>query len=339
MKRLLQHLRTKEWLAQGLFLVVLFFLYSFDKHSPHIEMHKFFFFLHYMSMAFFIGYVLLPLFFYTKKYLRFFSALLLVFAYAYVTEELILERIFFEDKRAKYISNVFYTLLEIVPLIMTMVSFKFAWDISKKQNEVEQLKIAMQESELRFLKSQINPHFLFNNLNNLYSYAMENSPKTPSIILELSSVLRYMLYDCKEDYVSLIKEVEHLKHFTGLNELQIENRGAASFKAKNVSDTFVIAPLILIVFVENAFKHSSASQTKGIVIDVAIDVSADGKLNFMCSNSFLTDSNTQSLSQGIGLENVKKRLEILYPNKYELSIDASINMYNVALTLQLQERK
>ena len=75
------------------------------------------------------------------------------------------------------------------------------------------------------------------------------------------------------------------------------------------------------------------------MIDVAIDVSADGKLNFMCSNSFLTDSNTQSLSQGIGLENVKKRLEILYPNKYELSIDASINMYNVALTLQLQERK
>ena len=90
MKRLLQHLRTKEWLAQGLFLVVLFFLYSFDKHSPHIEMHKFFFFLHYMSMAFFIGYVLLPLFFYTKKYLRFFSALLFVFAYAYVTEELVL---------------------------------------------------------------------------------------------------------------------------------------------------------------------------------------------------------------------------------------------------------
>ncbi|WP_298427277.1 histidine kinase [uncultured Kordia sp.] len=339
MKRLLTYIRTREWLAQGLFLIVLFFLYSFDKHSPIIELHKFFFFLHYMSLAFFIGYVLLPLFFYTKKFAQFFSALLFVFAYAYVTEELVLEKIFFDDDRARYVSNVFYTLLEIVPLVMTMVSFKFAWDVSKKQSEVEELKLAMQESELRFLKSQINPHFLFNNLNNLYSYALENSPKTPSIILELSSVLRYMLYDCKEDYVSLTKEIEHLKHFTGLNELQIENRGIATFKVKNISENYVIAPLILIVFLENAFKHSAASQTNNIVIDISLNVSLDGKLSFSCSNSFLPVANTQSLSKGIGLENVKKRLEILYPDKHQLAIKEFENTYNVYLTLQLQERK
>lgn len=339
MKRLLEQLRTKEWLAQGLFLVVLFFLYSFDKHSPSIELYKFVFFLQYVSLAFIIGYVLLPLFFYKKKFIQFFIALLVVFGYAYVMEELVLEKIFFDDERARYVSNVFFTLLEIVPLVMTMVSFKFAWDASKKQSEVEQLKVAMQESELRFLKSQINPHFLFNNLNNLYSYALENSPKTPSIILKLSSVLRYMLYDCKEDYASLAKEVEHLKHFTDLNELQIENRGVATFKSENVSENYVIAPLILIVFVENAFKHSAASQTDNIIIDISINVTEHGKLSFTCTNSFLPDANTESLSKGIGLENVKKRLDILYPNKHELLIEESENKFNVSLKLQLQERK
>ena len=94
---------------------------------------------------------------------------------------------------------------------MLLVGFKFAWDAQNKQTELEQLRNVVTESQLQFLKSQINPHFLFNSLNNLYSYALENSPKTPEIILELSSLLRYMLYECQEEQVPLSKEVKYLE--------------------------------------------------------------------------------------------------------------------------------
>lgn len=129
----------------------------------------------------------------------------------------------------------------------------------------------VKDSELQFLKSQINPHFLFNNLNNLYSHAIENSPKTPSIIIELSSVLRYMLYDCKENYVSLEKEISHLKNFTELYKLQIEHRGNIQFKTDTFENSkFKIAPLILMVFIENAFKHSTSNQSDNIHITINV---------------------------------------------------------------------
>lgn len=219
-----------------------------------------------------------------------------------------------------------------------MVGVKFAWDANKKQNQVEELLTSVKESELKFLKSQINPHFLFNNLNNLYSYAIAESPKTPSIILELSSVLRYMLYECKEDKVTLTKELEHIKNFVKLNELQIEERGKVSFFKVGNCDRFVIAPLILIVFIENAFKHSTASQSNDILIDIRIDISEKGILNFACVNSYLPNSNNESLAKGIGLINVKKRLAILYPKKHQLNISNQNNIYKVELVLELEKK-
>lgn len=338
MKQGFKNIETKEVLYQIMFLLALFFLYSFDKYSPKIELHKIIFFLHYVSVAMLISYSFLPLFFYTKKYLKLCIISIFILAYLYIMEEFVLEKIFFTNKRAEHVSNVFFTLLDIVPMVLAMVSFKLAWDANKKQREVERLQSSVQESELRFLKSQINPHFLFNNLNNLYSYAIENSPKTPSIILELSTVLRYMLYDCKEDYVPLYKEIEHLKHFTALNELQIENRGTVTFSTNRITNNFEIAPLILMVFIENAFKHSTASQSNNIIIDISIDITDEGTLHFKCKNSFLPNANNQSLTKGIGLKNVKKRLSLLYPNKHNLQITDVDNIYDINLTLELQPK-
>ena len=219
---------------------------------------------------------------------------------------------------------------------MILAGFKFAWDASIKQREVEELRTSVKESELQFLKSQINPHFLFNNLNNLYSYAIEQSPKTPSIILELSSVLRYMLYDCKEDFVVLRKEIEHLKNFTQLNELQIEHRGKVIFETDHIPAGYLIAPLILNVFIENAFKHSTASQSEGIFINIYIKLDKDGLLDFECKNSFRPITNTDNLSNGIGLENVKKRLQLLYHDAHTLQIKDTNNLYTVRLKMNLK---
>ncbi|WP_245726468.1 sensor histidine kinase [Pricia antarctica] len=328
---------SKEVFFQLLLHIVLFLFFSFDKNEPEISGFKIVAFINYALGALLINYVFLPRFFYKKKYLIFFLSVVLVIAGIIAIEELVLERIYYPDTRGKHFPGVIFSLLDVMPVITILAGFKFAWDASKKQHEVDQLKSSVKESELQFLKSQINPHFLFNNLNNLYSYAIDNSPKTPSIILELSSVLRYMLYDCKENFVPLTKEVEHLKNFTQLNELQIEERGTVTYQTENIGTGYRIAPLILTVFVENAFKHSTASQSEDIVIDISIDVTDKGTLQFECLNSFRPTTNTNELSHGIGLENVKKRLEIIYPNAHELTISETDTLYSVKLEIRLKQ--
>ncbi len=339
MKTLLQKTRFKEFLYQSIFFVILFLMYGLNKHEMKVYMYDIAFFGFYALTALFISYVLVPRFFYTKKMLTFWLLIIMVLLGVYFMEEYVLEPVLVGGNRGAIISNVFYTILSIFPFLFMMVSFKMAWDAIQKQQELESLQLAVNESELRFLKSQINPHFLFNNLNNLYSYAIENSPKTPSIILELSSVIRYMLYDCKENFVPLSKEIKHLEDFTALNELQIEDRGVVNFSSEIASDNFVIAPLILTMFVENAFKHSTASQGDNITIDIAIKVDKDGSLYFNCENSFLATSNNEKLSKGIGLENVRKRLELLYPDQYELNINDEDSLYKIQLFIKLTKVK
>jgi two-component system, LytTR family, sensor kinase len=327
---------VREIIFQLLLHAVVFIFYSFDKHEPKITVQQAVFFLNYVAAAFLINYVLLPRFVYKKKYLQFFAFIALILAAVIVVEEFLLEPLYFPNtKRAEKFPGVFYCLLDVLPVIAMLSGFKFAWDALGKQRELDELKTAVKESELQFLKSQINPHFLFNNLNNLYASALEQSPKTPEIILELSDVLRYMLYECRADEVPLVKEVEHLENFVNLSKMQIEDRGHINFVAENIQGGYRIAPLILVVFVENAFKHSTASQTDNIHIDVQLMLKEDGVLEFSCTNSFHEQSNTDQLSAGIGLENVRKRLELLYPKVHQLEIKKSAQQYEVYLTIDL----
>ena len=327
----------KEVLFQVILHLIVFSFYAINRRNPQIEEFEIVFFSNLLMIAFVINYILLPRFFFNEKYLTFAVGVLLVITTALLIEEFVLEKIYFPDTRGKGFPGVFFTLVSILPVITILVGFKFAWDAYGKQREVNRLKEAIKESELQFLKSQINPHFLFNNLNNLYSFAIENSPRTPEIILELSAVLRYMLYDCKAAYVSLSKEVEQLKNFVKISELQIEDRGKVTFTSKDGEQDYQIAPLLLMVFVENAFKHSTASQSKDINIEVKLDVDDTGHLEFHCINTFEKHSNTDNLSSGIGLENVQKRLELLYPNAHQLTIKNDGGYYEVYLSLQLNK--
>lgn len=330
---------SKEIIFQIVLHLVLFLFFSFDRHRPQIEEFQIMAFLNYAAGAFIINYVLLPRYFYSKQYLLFFVFVGVIVACLIAVEELVLERIYYPDTRGTRFPGVIYSLLDVMPVITILAGFKFAWDASLKQKEVEELRTSVKESELQFLKSQINPHFLFNNLNNMYSHAIEQSPKTPSIILELSSVLRYMLYDCKEDFVALQKEIEHLKNFTQLNELQIEDRGKVTFATDHIPAGYLIAPLILSVFIENAFKHSTASQSEDIFIDIRIRLAADGTLDFECKNSYLSASNTEKLTAGIGLQNVKKRLQLLYPDAHKLVIKDRETSYAVHLRMKLKPER
>lgn len=296
------------------------------------------FFINYVLSAFIINYILLPKFYYKRKYFLFFLFLFIVLTGTILMEEMILEKIFYPDTRGSSFQGLFFTLLDILPGISMMVGFKFAWDAFHKQQEVETLKSYVQESELQYLKSQINPHFLFNNLNNLYSYAIEKSEKTPKIILELSSILRYMLYECKEDYVPLSKELSNLVDYVEINKLQIEDRGIVNLIIDDPKSNYKIAPLILIVFVENAFKHSQSSMHEDIKIDIHLHVTDNDELVFQCVNSYQPSSNVESLSKGIGLDNVRKRLELMYPKNHHLDIQEDNGYYKVLLKLSLQQQ-
>ncbi|BDS10719.1 sensor histidine kinase [Aureispira anguillae] len=325
-----------EMLFQVVLHLIVFVFYAFDWNSPGVEPFEVAFFFNYALVAFLINYLLLPRYLYAKAYLKFAFFVILLMAAALLIEEFVLEQIYFPYTRAQKFPGVFYTMLDILPVTVILIGFKFAWDALRKERELKDLQATIKESELQFLKSQINPHFLFNNMNNLYAHTIEQSPKTPEIILGLSAVLRYMLYDCKAEYVLLSKEIEHLQNFINISELQIEDRGSVCFAADLKGD-YHIAPLILVVFVENAFKHSTASQSSNIFIEVKVVVKEEGELMFSCINSFEEQSNTEHLSNGIGLENVQKRLDLLYPDSYELTFKEEDNLFKVFLLLKLNQ--
>jgi LytS/YehU family sensor histidine kinase len=143
-----------------------------------------------------------------------------------------------------------------------------------------------------------------------------------------------MLYDCQENFVSLAKEIKHLHNFTALYELQIENRGRICFHQQIDSSRHQIAPLILIIFIENALKYSTDNQTDNIMIDISIDVTESGLLTFYCENNYIPRREVTTNAKGIGLKNVKKRLSLLYPKKHKLTITDN-NKYVVKLSMQL----
>lgn len=346
MTRQLPHLISR-WSELGYQLVLhalVFILFIYESDVFNFEVGRLALFVQYVIAAGFVNYVLLPELLYKKKYFKFALAFLGVVSLVILSEELVVEKIFYADSAGKNFPGVFFTLAEILPLITILAGGKFAYDALTQQGELSKLRESVKESELQYLRGQINPHFLFNNLNNIYSYSVEGSPKTPDLLLGLSGMLRYMLYECREEYVPLSKEVDQLNRFIELNKLQIDERGQVTTNYAGNISTWRIAPLILIVFVENAFKHGTSTQSGTVVIDVNFSVSDEGVLTFECKNSFGEDdqnsltpaSNTEGLDHGIGLENVRKRLGLLYPGSaHSLDIAIGGGYHTVSLTMQL----
>lgn len=303
----------------------------------HLEASDFIIAFNYFLVIIAINYWLLPRFFYRKRYLIFALLCGLLLFLAIIVEEFWLEKVLFPNTPVgESFLGYFATLLQIGPTVMLFVGFKLAWDNLKKQSDLEQMEKEKVESQLQFLKSQLNPHFLFNNLNNLYSYAQEQSPKTPEIIMQLSAIMRYVLYESQSSVVPLEKELNYLADFIHLQELQMESRGKVEYRTGGDLHSKRIAPLILITFVENSFKHSLSSLANNIDIKIKAEV-VGNKLKFHCSNTFkvLESTADKLLTKGVGLENVKKRLELQYPGKHDLHITSLDNVFIVELELDL----
>jgi LytS/YehU family sensor histidine kinase len=187
-------------------------------------------------------------------------------------------------------------------------------------------------AELQLLKAQVHPHFLFNTLNNIYSFSLKNSDKTPQMILQLSSLLSYMLYDCKNDEVLLEKEIEIMRNYIDLEKERYGSRLDVSVNIEGEVKDKYVAPLLLLPFLENAFKHGASELLK----DSWLSIELYTKQNMLrCKIVNSKDEMVISSTEGIGIENVKRRLAYLYPEKHELKLSDEGNFYVVSLLLEL----
>lgn len=233
--------------------------------------------------------------------------------------------------------SVGINLLLYVFFVLSSFAYRFskAWYKNERlKNKLTQEKLS---SELNFLKSQVNPHFLFNTLNNLFAIAERaNNREVAHGIAELSTLMRYMLYDCQSERVPLEKEVAYLRSIIEIHQLRIAEEDDVVI-AFNVSGDYIgkqIAPLLLIPFVENAFKHGINYKSSSFI---RIDFEVKGKmLQFSVKNSNFEDQQqTHQTQSGIGLENVKRRLELVYPARHRLTIQSREETYAVFLELEL----
>jgi two-component system, LytTR family, sensor kinase len=213
------------------------------------------------------------------------------------------------------------------------VLIRFAIDWVDAQRLKAEMVNQTQTSELALLRSQVNPHFLFNTLNNIYSLVCKKAPEAPEAIMKLSSIMRYMLYDANTDKVLLEQEIEYLKSFIELQKLRIRYQDFVELVIEGEVGHKTIAPMLLIPFVENAFKHGSKTGSHpGIRIRL---VTTPDELLFEVINHL--KKNTLALKDaigGIGLQNIKRRLEIIYPGKYSLETREENNLFSIKLILQ-----
>ncbi|SEB39272.1 Histidine kinase [Tenacibaculum sp. MAR_2009_124] len=204
----------------------------------------------------------------------------------------------------------------------------------KKQQNLLKLKEQKTTAELTVLKQQLNPHFLFNTLNNLYALTIKKSDQAPLIIEKLSNMLDYMLYRCDERFVSINKEVELIENYLVLEKLRYGNRVHINFENK-LKENVSIAPLIMLTFIENAFKHGVAQELNQATINISL-INTKENVVFVVENTKPNNIVEKEDKQSIGLTNVKKQLELLYPEKYELSIVNKAKKYQTILKLALK---
>lgn len=235
------------------------------------------------------------------------------------------------------IENQYIIFLTTLLVLSASTIFKIVFDWLQHQREKKELQTQTMKSELRFLKSQINPHFLFNTLNNLYALTLKKSDKAPEIVLKLSEIMRYMLYECNERRVPLQKEITYIKNYLALEELRQGKNVKINFNIEGDPENINIAPLMFTPFLENSFKHGlNRTITEGYVnINMRI---TDEKLFFTVENSkpeTLPKPDSRR-SGGIGLANVKRRLNLIYPDQYKLHIDDMPAAYRIELEIILE---
>ncbi len=238
---------------------------------------------------------------------------------------------------AYLIAHAFKIVLFNFPTVAGLaVSIKLMKRWWLKQKEAAQASKEKARAELQLLKAQVHPHFLFNLINNIYSFALEGSARAPEMIQKLSGLLHYMIYECKQPQVPLAKELSIIEDYISLEKIRYAERLRVEMKIQQDRHHQTISPLLLIPFVENSFKHGASKMLTNPFVFLSITVQ-DDILYFKLTNS--KPSGMEEIyvngNCGIGLKNVQKRLELLYPSKHQLQITDDTSSYSVWLKIDL----
>lgn len=226
----------------------------------------------------------------------------------------------------------------LVYLVVGIVSFvrllRYQYQISNKNKQLENKllegQLLLRQKELKYLKQQIQPHFLFNTLNTLYGFALRKSEETPELILKLSQLMDYMLYQMEKPYVALSEEIKHLEAYIGLEKVRFRDRLRVQMR-KEIHQDIQVPPMLFLAFIENAFKHGVANNGF-LEVDISLTTTAQ-EIHFEINNT-ISKNNTPKKSHGIGIHNTKKRLDTLYPNAYTLDTHQEQEQYKVSLIIQ-----
>jgi sensor histidine kinase YesM len=286
-------------------------------------------------------YLLIPKFLKNKSYIFYTFWLILLLAISAILIQLIfvysLKAKDFEDQFRGMFSSHFFTALFYVG-ITSLFKFVKDWiqlqEIKLKIAQIEREKL---EAELNTLKSQLNPHFLFNSLNNIYSLALTNSPQTPEIILKLSDLMRHVLYESRENFIPVKNEVNFLTNFIELQKIRLNNEIEIQYSVEGDIPEKKVIPLIFEPFIDNAFKHGLRNPAQAPYIHVFIYFQPE-IMRFELENNFASTPHSQtSKSSGIGLKNIERRLEFLYsPNQYKYEIIRTDHTFTILLEVQLK---
>lgn len=295
--------------------------------------------------AYFHAYYLIPKFIIKKRYilyaLQLISMLTAMYYAKVVLTYIFVNKIVWPEAsagvRANFLLHYTTVVLGELYVIGITTAIKLTLDKINSIKRYKELESINLHTEIKYLRAQIQPHFFFNTLNNLYALIIEKSDNAPKVILKLSELMQYVLYETQDDYTPLIKEIKYIENYIDLEKLRFDARLKYKIEITGNIDDVIVPPLIFLPFIENCFKHGIDTKENNIIIDIKFDASSEF-LNFEVSNSIsgISISRFKQTNKGIGIINVKKRLELNYPKNYQLDIKEIDNKYTVVLRIPKQ---
>ena len=282
------------------------------------------------------NYLLIPQLLYRKKYWQFFTIyLVMIVSMGMLKLKIIMALVYpglepFANFKTRFYDNI----IPVFLLVTTAAACRLIKDYLKTQRRLTEIAQEKAQTELKFLRSQINPHFLFNSLNSIYFLIDKNNTEARKTLLQFADLLRYQLYDCNSDTIAIETKVAYLQDYIRLQKLRKDSNYEVAVDMKDEIRGFQIVPLLLIPFVENAFKHISNHQNERNFVHVELSRN-NGTFSFSVENSKEVPNEKTLIPGGIGLSNVRRRLELLYPDKHNLQIENNENTFKVQLKLRL----
>jgi two-component system LytT family sensor kinase len=290
-------------------------------------------------MVYITNYFLIPIFLYRKKYFVFTalfiavvmgSSMLKMWIEGQMTGQPQLFTLFNQYFKIRFYDNVIPHFL----LVTTGAAFKLLADYAGTQRKLADITKEKAEAEINFLRSQINPHFLFNSLNSVYFLIDKTNTEARKALHKFSDMLRYQLYECNDDKIIIDKEINYLRDYVDLQKLRRENSDEIHFICSETVKGFLIEPLLLIPFVENSFKHLSHFNN-GKKNKIAIEADRVNGEFIFCVTNTTEFTSVKQVAGGIGLKNVKRRLQLLYPGKHSLEVKEKEDEFKIELRLNL----